>query len=108
MASPSLSHGLGFTDLYDREGLVRLDAAFVGWLKESHVEAHARLMAARANPDALADKDEATLLIEVARPLENCLAALCGVAAEASELRGHHTRLAPIFDCKRLFVQRYV
>ena len=29
MASPSLSHGLGFTDLYDREGLVRLDAAFV-------------------------------------------------------------------------------
>ena len=50
MASPSLSHGLGFTDLYDREGLVRLDAAFVGWLKESHVEAHARLMAARAAP----------------------------------------------------------
>jgi NADPH-dependent glutamate synthase beta subunit-like oxidoreductase/NAD(P)H-flavin reductase len=108
MASPSLSHGLGFTDLYDREGLVRLDAAFVGWLKESHVEAHARLMAARANPDALADKDESNLLIEIARPLEDFLAALFGVAAEAAELRGHHNRLAPIFDCKRLFVQRYV
>ena len=53
MASPALGHGLGFTDLYDREGLVRLDAAFVDWLKESHVEAHARLMAARANPDAV-------------------------------------------------------
>ncbi len=108
MASPSLSHGLGFTDLYDREGLVRLDAAFVDWLKESHVEAHARLMAARANPDALADKDESNLLIEVARPLEDFLGALFGVAAEAAELRGRHSKLAPVFDCKRLFVQRYV
>lgn len=108
MASPSLSHGLGFTDLYDRAGLVRLDAAFVGWLKESHVEAHARLMAARANPDALADKDESNLLIELARPLEDFLASLFDVAAEAAELRGRHNKLAPIFDCKRLFVQRYV
>ena len=108
MASPSLSHGLGFTDLYDREGLVRLDAAFVDWLKESHVEAHARLMAARATPDALADKDESNLLIELARPLEDFLAALFGVAAEAAELRGRHNKLAPVFDCKRLFVQRYV
>ena len=108
MASPSLSHGLGFTDLYDREGLVRLDAAFVGWLKESHVEAHARLMAARAAPDALADKDESNLLIELARPLEDFLGALFGVAAEAAELRARHNKLAPVFDCKRLFVQRYV
>ena len=108
MASPSLSHGLGFTDLYDREGLVRLDAAFVGWLKESHVEAHARLMAARAAPDALPDKDESNLLIELARPLEDFLGALFGVSKEAAELRGRHNKLAPIFDCKRLFVQRYV
>ncbi len=108
MASPSLSHGLGFTDLYDREGLVCLDAAFVDWLKESHVEAHARLMAARTAPDALADKDESNLLIELARPLEDFLAALFGVAAEAAELRARHNKLAPVFDCKRLFVQRYV
>jgi len=108
MASPSLSHGLGFTDLYDREGLVRLDAAFVDWLKESQVEAHARLMAARAAPDALADKDESNLLIELARPLEDFLGALFGVSKEAAELRAHHNKLAPVFDCKRLFVQRYV
>ncbi|HZB53918.1 MAG TPA: pyridine nucleotide-disulfide oxidoreductase, partial [Reyranella sp.] len=108
MASPSLSHGLGFTDLYDREGLVRLDAAFVGWLKESHVDAHARLLAARVAPDALADKDESNLLIELARPLEDFLGALFGVAAEAAELRARHNKLAPVFDCKRLFVQRYV
>ena len=108
MLSPSLSHGLGFPDLYDREGLVRLDAAFVEWLKANHVEAHARLMAARAAPDQLAAKDESNLLIEVARPLEDFFADFFGVAKEAAALRAHHNRLAPIFDCKRLFVQRYV
>ena len=108
MASPSLSHGLGFTDLYDREGLAQLDAAFVGWLKESHVEAHARLMAARAAPDELAAKDESNLLIELARPLEDFVGSLFGIAEPAAALRARHNKLAPIFDCKRLFVQRYV
>jgi NADPH-dependent glutamate synthase beta subunit-like oxidoreductase/NAD(P)H-flavin reductase len=108
MTSPTLSHGLGFNDLYHRDGLVRLDAAFVDWLKQAHVEAHARLMAARAAPDALPVKDESNLLIELARPLEDFVGALFGVAEQAAELRGHHNRLAPIYDCKRLFVQRYV
>ena len=108
MTSPSLSHGLAFTDLYAREGLVRLDAAFVGWLKDTQVEAHARLMAARSAPDALAAKDESNLLIELARPLEDFVAELFGVSREAGHLRARHHRMAPIFDCKRLFVQRYV
>src|SRR5215510_134647 len=108
MTAPRLAHGLSFTDLYDRAGLVRLDAAFVDWLKGINVEAHARLMAARAAPDQLAAKDESNLLIDVARPLEDFLSEFFGVAKEATALRAHHNRLAPIFDCKRLFVQRYV
>src|SRR5512139_3922926 len=70
---PPLSHGLSFTDLYDREGLARLDAAFVSWLQAANVDVHARLMAARAAPDRLAAKDESNLLIEVSRPLEDFL-----------------------------------
>ncbi len=31
-----------------------------------------------------------------------------GVSDEAAALRGRHSRLAPLYDCKRLFVQRYV
>ena len=106
--APSLSHGLGFNDLYDREGLARLDAAFVDWLKDANVDVHARLMAARAAPDQLAAKDESNLLIEAARPLEDFIAALFGIAPEASALRARHSVLAPLYDCKRLFVQRYV
>ncbi|MFO1161442.1 MAG: FAD-dependent oxidoreductase [Reyranellaceae bacterium] len=108
MTSPPLSHGLSFNDLYDRDGLVRLDAAFVDWLKGANVEGHARLMAARATPDQLAAKDESNLLIELARPLEDFIGALFGVAEQATALRRHHNVLAPLYDCKRLFVQRYV
>jgi NADPH-dependent glutamate synthase beta subunit-like oxidoreductase/NAD(P)H-flavin reductase len=107
LAGPSLAYGLGFDDLYDRDGLARLDAAFVGWLKEANVDAHARLMAARVNPEGLASKDESNLLIEIARPLEDFVGTLFGVADEAAALRARHTKLAPLYDCKRLFVQRY-
>src|SRR5258708_32762738 len=107
MTAPALGNGLSFTDLYDRDGLARLDAAFAGWLQTANVDVHARLMAARATPDQLAAKDESNLLIELARPLEDFIAALFGISTQASELRGSHARLALLYDCKRLFIQRY-
>ena len=106
--TPVLSRGFGFNDLYDRDGLGRLDAEFAAWLQGVDAELHARLMAARATPDQLPLKDESNLLIELARPLEDFVGALFGVAMPVSELRGRHSRLAPLYDCKRLFVQRYV
>ena len=105
---PSLAHGLSFDDLHSRDGLVRLDAAFVAWLQATNVDVHARLMAARAAPEGLTAKDESNLLIEIARPLEDFVGALFGVTEEAATLRGRHVALAPLYDCKRLFVQRYV
>ena len=48
-----LQNGLSFADLYDREGLVRLDRAFVGHLAEGDVGLHDRLMPARRDPDAV-------------------------------------------------------
>ena len=106
--APVLSHGFSFNDLYDRDGLTRLDAAFAAWLQGVDAGLHARLMAARATPGELADKDESNLLIELARPLEDFIGALFDVAAPVAVLRGRHSRLAPLYDCKRLFVQRYV
>ena len=46
--APPVTFGLSFNDFYDREGLSRLDAVFVAWLKDANVDAHARLLAARA------------------------------------------------------------
>lgn len=106
--APPVPFGLSFNDFYDREGLSRLDAAFVAWLKDASIDLHARLMTARATPEALAVKDESNLLIELARPLEDFVGTLFGVGEEVAALRGRHSRLAPLYDCKRLFVQRYV
>jgi NADPH-dependent glutamate synthase beta subunit-like oxidoreductase/NAD(P)H-flavin reductase len=106
--APPVPFGLSFNDFYDREGLSRLDAAFVAWLKDASIDLHARLMTARATPEALAVKDESNLLIELARPLEDFVGTLFGIGEEVAALRGRHSRLAPLYDCKRLFVQRYV
>ncbi len=106
--APPVTFGLSFDDLYDREGLVRLDAAFVEWLRDANVDVHARLLAARTTPEALEAKALSNLLIEVARPLEDFVATLFGVSDAAAALRANHVRLAPLYDCKRLFVQRYV
>ena len=38
MTALALGYGLSFDDLYDREGLARLDAAFVAWLKDANVD----------------------------------------------------------------------
>src|SRR5471032_1083720 len=107
MTAPTLAHGLSFDDLYGREGLSRLDAAFVAWLQDANVDAHARLMAARTAPEGLAIKDESNLLIEVARPLEDFIGVLFGISTEAAALRQRDARFAPLYDCKRLFVHRY-
>jgi NADPH-dependent glutamate synthase beta subunit-like oxidoreductase/NAD(P)H-flavin reductase len=108
MNAPSLAHGLSFDDLYGHDGLARLDAAFVTWLQGANVDVHARLMAARARPDELPAKEESNLLIELARPLEDFIGALFGISAEAAALRQRDAKFAPLYDCKRLFVQRYV
>jgi NADPH-dependent glutamate synthase beta subunit-like oxidoreductase/NAD(P)H-flavin reductase len=101
-----LEFGLQFEDLYRRAGLVALDAAFIEDLRTGAIELHNRLMAGRADPDALADKDASELLIDLAPHLEDFLARLFGIGVEVAALRARHDALAPLYAVKRLFVQR--
>ncbi|MBX3498480.1 MAG: FAD-dependent oxidoreductase [Alphaproteobacteria bacterium] len=107
MSALSLRHGLTFEDLHARDGLSRLDAAFVSGLAGVDAALHNRLVAARAAPDSLAAKDESTLLIDLAPHLDDFLADLFGVTPPNLALRATHARLMPLYDCKRLFVQRH-
>jgi len=102
----SLAYGLTFEDLYDRDGLTRVDGAFLAHLKDGDAGLFNRLMAGRAEPAALPDKEESQLLIDLAPHLEDFVGALFGVAAEMRALRSRHDRLAPLYEAKRLFVQR--
>ena len=98
--------GIAFEELYSREGLSKLDAAFVGELKISDVALHNRLVSARADSAALAAKEHSQLLMDVAPHVEDFVAKLFGIQAEVSLLAERHQALAPLYACKRLFVQR--
>ncbi|HSC96421.1 MAG TPA: FAD-dependent oxidoreductase [Burkholderiales bacterium] len=95
-----------FEDLYAREGLLRLDQRFLARLKEADAALHGELARARAEPAALAPKQESALLLALAPHLEQFMARLFGIEAEVRALAAEHHRLAPLYQVKRQFVQR--
>src|SRR3954465_6127661 len=99
-----LGFGIRFNELYQREGLTPIDAAFLEFLGEGDAALHDRLVAARANPPAA--KEESDLLIAAARRVEDFIAQLFRIEAEAQALAAKHHELAPLYSVKRLFVQR--
>ncbi|HEX7810525.1 MAG TPA: hypothetical protein VF460_01340, partial [Burkholderiales bacterium] len=101
-----LGFGLQFQGLYTRAGLLLLDAAFLDFLGKSAADLRASLESARMAPDQLPAKAEAELLIAIAPHLEDFTAELFGIETETRALAARHHELAPLFSCKRLFVQR--
>lgn len=107
-ANPATPLGLGFDfpALATREGLIRLDQAFLAALGAEDPALATRLLAARAAPAAIAAKDESELVIALGRHLDHFVATLFGIGAEADRLTRRTLALDPIHACKRLFVQR--
>src|SRR6267378_4285246 len=101
-----LGFGIRFGDLYEREGLMRLDQAFLRFLRESDAVLHERLLAARQTPQKLAAKEESDLLVALGPHVEDFLPKLFGIEAEARALAEKHNELAPLYSVKRQFVQR--
>jgi NADPH-dependent glutamate synthase beta subunit-like oxidoreductase/NAD(P)H-flavin reductase len=102
----SLGYGFSFSDLYDRDGLVRLDVAFLDFLGEGDAGLRSQLEAARQSPDDIPGKAQSELLIALAPHLEDFLARLFGIESQVRALAERHHELAPLYSCKRLFVQR--
>jgi len=99
-----LAFGLQFRDLYEREGLLRVDAALLAFLRAADPGLATRLEASRASPPS--GKTESELLVALAPHVEDFLATLFGIEAEARALAAKHHALAPLWSVKRLFVQR--
>src|SRR3984957_8729537 len=106
MTELSLGYGLAFAELYDRDGLIKLDHEFVVHLAAADVGLHDRLMTARADAAAPDRKAESDLLVDLAPHVEDFLGGLFGIAAEIRELQAQRDELAPLYSVKRLFVQR--
>jgi NADPH-dependent glutamate synthase beta subunit-like oxidoreductase/NAD(P)H-flavin reductase len=104
--SLSLAFGFQFPQLYTQAGVAAVDARFLTHLGGTDPALQERLLTARRNPAALPAKAESELLLAVAPHLEDFLAELFGIQAERSALSAQHHALAPVFACRRLFVQR--
>jgi NADPH-dependent glutamate synthase beta subunit-like oxidoreductase/NAD(P)H-flavin reductase len=102
----SLSFDLKFEDLYERSGLEKLDLAFIGWLEDSEPDLARSLAAARQDPEFVGAKAASTLILALAPHVEDFLARLFGIEHDASALAAQHDALAPLYVCKRMFVQR--
>ena len=101
-----LAFGLKFADLYDRDGLVRVDQAFLDFLKTADAALANKLADARKAPDSLDARAESALILEVSPHLDRYIAQLFGIVDEVLALEGKHDELAPLFTVKRQFVQR--
>lgn len=105
-ASSNINFGFTITDLYRRSGLVKLDQIFLDFLRTGDEALYKKLEYARAHPDELLPKDDSALLIEIAPWLEDFIARLFNIEAEVQQLAAKHHELAPLYFCKRQFVQR--
>ncbi|MEB3702001.1 Putative glutamate synthase (NADPH) small subunit [Candidatus Bealeia paramacronuclearis] len=99
MVKLTLPYELSFKDLYDREGLIKLDASFLDFL-EDHLRV--RLLQARFENA----NDESALILELAPHLEDFLGTFFGIAGEIHALQESTHAISPIFSAKRQFVQR--
>ncbi len=101
-----LKLGFGFDDLYEREGLERIDAAFMDFLSTGDPAIFDRLTQARRNPDNLSALDHSSLIIETARFLEPFVAKLFGIDDDLAGMSAEHLAYNRVFECRRQFVQR--
>lgn len=101
-----LAHGFNFIDLYNTDGLTRIDGAFMAELAKADGDLAARLKSARKNPDEIDGKLEADLLLELCPHVDEFIASLFGIESEVGVLKKQHLLLDPIYSAKRNFVQR--
>ncbi|AEJ03105.1 FAD-dependent pyridine nucleotide-disulfide oxidoreductase [Nitrosomonas sp. Is79A3] len=104
--SSNFNFGFTITDLYRRSGLVKLDQIFLDFLRTGDEVLYRKLEYARAHPDELLPKDDSALLIEIAPWVEDFIARLFNIETEVQQLAAKHHELAPLYFCKRQFVQR--
>jgi NADPH-dependent glutamate synthase beta subunit-like oxidoreductase/NAD(P)H-flavin reductase len=99
-----LKRGFSFEDLYAREGLVRLDAAFLEHLGSADGALLERLQQARGG--GFTRKLESDLMIDLAPHVEDFLGDLFGIAADVRALQARHNALEPLYALKRKFVHK--
>jgi len=103
-----LPFDLKFDDLYHRDGVVRLDSAFLQHLGENFPDLRARLESARQAPDLIATRDESSLIIQLAPILDRFIGRLFGILPLLESMDDEHARHRKLQHVKRRFVQKKI
>ena len=101
-----LGFGMKFEDLYSVDRLPSIDSYFLAELSESEPLLAEKLAAARKTPDHMTHLEESQLIINLAPHLEDFLGQLFNIQTAVRNSAEQHHELAPLFHCKRIFVQR--
>ncbi len=102
----TLAHGLKFQDLYSLDGIKRIDGLFMDSLGQADGGLALRLKQARQPDSQLDDKAQSDLMADLSPSLDDFIAKLFGISEQMRRQAAIHNDLAPIFTCRRLFVQR--
>ena len=103
--------GVTFEDLYEREGLEKLNKKFEEYLNEKTPEIAARFLSLKkveAGLEFMTNPQKSQVLIDVARVLEDFIVELFNIEKENSDLKKRHEDLKKIYQIRREFVQREV
>lgn len=100
--------GVEFADLYEREGLLKIDQKFFEFLAQKNVQAAENFSALKKNPAAFSLPQQSTVLIDVARFLEDFLVELFDIKTANESLKKQREYLQKIYVARREFVQRVV
>lgn len=92
--------GLAFEDLYNFDGLEKLDQKFHQFLAQKNPQLSEKILERKSFNSAFA--------IELAKVLEDFLVELFNIEKENNLLRKNHTDLQKIYEIRREFVQRNV
>ena len=106
MSELNLDLGFKFGDLYQTDKLKELDNYFLSYLKLQNIAICKLLIDARDNFSSW-DLNYSKLVIDIAPYLEEFIANLFFIKDELDTEKDKYKPFSKIYECKRLFVQRY-
>jgi NADPH-dependent glutamate synthase beta subunit-like oxidoreductase/NAD(P)H-flavin reductase len=106
MTELKLKFKFNFANLYDIAKLTELDFHFLEYLKTYDIALQDQLIGARENFTKW-ELNHSKLAINLAPYLEEFIAEFFAIKEELSLAQEQYSPLAKIYECKRLFIQRY-
>ena len=95
-----------FQDLYDRDGLIKIDQAFLRFLGARDHGLRHQIQDIRDDVCGTTALEQSETIIKLAPHLEDFIATLFGIEEQVDALISTHRDLDPIYKVRRLFVQR--